>query len=49
MCVVLVNEAGESCNSSVEFNCVNIIPFVSEWKKKVTWFTGAVFQFALNV
>lgn len=25
---------GESCNTSVEFNCVNIIPFISGWKKK---------------
>lgn len=44
-----MNVAGESSNTSAEFNCVNIIPFISEWKKDVTWFIGAVFQFTLNV
>lgn len=29
----LLNGAVESCYPSVEFNCVNIIPFINEWKK----------------
>lgn len=33
MCVVLVSVTGESCKTSVAFNCINLIPFISEWKK----------------
>lgn len=44
MCVVLVRVAGEGCSAGVEFNCVNAIPFISEWKENTMWVTGAVFQ-----
>lgn len=35
--------AMESCYPSIEFNCVNIISFISEWGKNVAQVTGAEF------
>lgn len=49
MYVVLVSVAVDSCNTGIEFNCVSIIPFISEWERNVTWITGAVFSFTLTM
>lgn len=38
----------ESCHSVVEFDCVNIMPFIRKWGK-VSQITAAVFQFSMNM